>query len=105
MASIQMQSIREMTQAMTNDGMPQFGEDINPARLRQAVETAQANMPLQEGVEYRSETLGGVEAELSMPVCWQVNPGFRFIPSRTALPRKIRFPPRWTTVIMLTATQ
>lgn len=67
MASIQMQSIREMTQAMTNDGMPQFGEDINPARLRQAVETAQANMPLQEGVEYRPETLGGVEAELSMP--------------------------------------
>lgn len=67
MASIQMQAVRTATQQMTNNGLPQFGEDIDPARLRGAVETAQAAMPLQEGVEYRQEVLGGVEAELSVP--------------------------------------
>lgn len=67
MASIQMQMARQATQAMTNNGLPQFGEDIDPARLRQAVETAQAAMPPPPGVEYKPEILGGVEAELSVP--------------------------------------
>ena len=38
MASIQMQAVRTATQQMTNNGMPQFGENIDPARLRAAVE-------------------------------------------------------------------
>lgn len=48
-----MQAVRTATQQMSNNGLPQFGEDIDPARLRAAVETAQAAMPLQEDVEYR----------------------------------------------------
>lgn len=67
MASFMMQTIRETTQAMTNDGLPSFGADIDPEKLRAAVETAQAAMPLQEGVTYETTMLGGMEAELSMP--------------------------------------
>ena len=67
MASIQMEAIRITTQEMTNSGMPAFGGSIDPRRLRDAVETAQAAMPLQEGVTYEQTTLGGLEAELSMP--------------------------------------
>lgn len=67
MASMQMQAIRKATAAMTNSGMPSFGEDINPEKLRTAVETAQAAMPLREGVTIEETMLGGIEAELSMP--------------------------------------
>ncbi|EET60603.1 hypothetical protein BRYFOR_07421 [Marvinbryantia formatexigens DSM 14469] len=67
MSSIQMEAVRMATAAMTNEGLPSFDEDINPEKLRAAVETAQAAMPLQEGVTYEETTLGGMEAELSMP--------------------------------------
>lgn len=67
MSSIQMDAIRITTIEMTNSGLPAFGEDIDPQRLRDAVETAQAAMPLQDGVSYEQTTLGGCEAELSMP--------------------------------------
>lgn len=67
MASFMMQTIRETTRAMTNNGLPSFGADIDPVKLRAAVETAQAAMPLQEGVTYEKLILGGMEAELSMP--------------------------------------
>lgn len=36
MASFMMQTIRETTQAMTNDGLPSFGADIDPVKLRAA---------------------------------------------------------------------
>ena len=67
MASFLMQTIREMTREMTNSGLPAFGADIDPVKLRAAVETAQAEMPLQEGVTYEHCTLAGIEAELSVP--------------------------------------
>ena len=67
MASYLMQTIREMTREMTNSGMPMFGEDINAAKLREVIEEAQGNMPLQPGVTYEPCTLAGLEAELSVP--------------------------------------
>lgn len=67
MASFLMQTIRETTREMTNNGLPSFGAEIDPEKLRDQVEVAQAAMPLQEGVEYTECTLGGVEAELSTP--------------------------------------
>lgn len=67
MASIQMEATRLTTQEMTNSGLPAFGGDIDPQKLRDQVETAQAAMPLQDGVTYIEGTLGGLEAELSMP--------------------------------------
>ena len=67
MASFLMQTIREYTREMTNNGLPSFGAEIDPEKLRGQVEVAQAEMPLQPGVTYETCELGGIEAELSMP--------------------------------------
>ena len=67
MASFLMQTIREYTREMTNNGLPSFGAEIDPEKLRGQVEVAQAEMPLQPGVTYEACELGGIEAELSMP--------------------------------------
>lgn len=67
MASFLMQTIREYTRDMTNNGLPSFGAEIDPEKLRNQVEVAQADMPLQPGVTYEACELGGIEAELSMP--------------------------------------
>ena len=67
MASFLMQTIREYTREMTNNGLPSFGAEIDPEQLRSQVEVAQAEMPLQPGVIYEACELGGIEAELSMP--------------------------------------
>lgn len=52
MSSIQMEAIRITTAEMTNNGLPAFGGDINPKKLRDVIEEAQSAMPLQEGVTY-----------------------------------------------------
>lgn len=68
MASEEMQAVvAYITDMMQQSGMPMFGEKIDPVVLRQTIEEAQAAMPLEPDVEFIQGTLGGLEAELSLP--------------------------------------
>ena len=68
MSSIQMEAIRVSTAEMTSDGLGKmFDTGLDPLHLREVIEINQATMPLQEGVTYEPCTMGGVEAELSVP--------------------------------------
>lgn len=68
MASMQMEQLKIVMKQMMATGLaPKFDGSINPNVLREVVQTAQANMPVEPGVTFTAETLGGVEAELSMP--------------------------------------
>lgn len=68
MASVQMEELKNVMKGMMERGlMPSFGSDIDPVRLRQVIEQAQANMPLLPNVTFLSEKFGEMDAELSMP--------------------------------------
>lgn len=68
MSSQQMQGlISIMSKMMEQGGMARFSGQIDPVRLRTTIETAQKGMPLEPGVSYHADELGGVEAECCMP--------------------------------------
>ena len=68
MASVQMENLKKIMKDMMASGLaPTFGSDINPVRLRQVIEQAQANMPLLPGITFLPEKFGEMDAELSMP--------------------------------------
>ena len=68
MASAQMEALKEIMKKMMAAGFaPKFDGDLDPMQLRKVVQTAQANMHVEEGVSFHREFLNGVEAELSLP--------------------------------------
>lgn len=68
MASAQMEGLKAVMQQMMERGLAaRFDGDIDPQRLRGVIQVAQANMPTEPGVIFEPCTLGGVEAELSIP--------------------------------------
>lgn len=68
MASVQMEGLKAVMKKMMAAGLAaRFDGDIDPQRLRSVVQVAQANMPTEPGVFFEPCTLGGVEAELSVP--------------------------------------
>lgn len=68
MASAQMEQLKIVMKRMMASGFaPRFDGALDPMRLREVVQTAQAHMALEPGVTYKACTLGGIEAELSIP--------------------------------------
>ena len=68
MASAQMEQLKVIMKQMMAAGFaPKFDGGLDPMQLRKVVQTAQAHMALEPGVTYESCTLGGIEAELSIP--------------------------------------
>lgn len=68
MASEEMQATINFVKEMLEQGFgARFDESLDPVKLRNAVEPAQAAMPLEEGVTLKEETLGGIYAELAVP--------------------------------------
>lgn len=68
MASAQMEGLKAIMQQMMARGFAaKFDSDIDPNRLRSVIQMAQANMPTEPGVTFEPCTLGGIEAELSVP--------------------------------------
>lgn len=63
-----MEQLKQIMQQMMASGFaPKFDGTADPIRLRNMMESAQANMPLEPGVRYEKCDLGGIEAELSIP--------------------------------------
>lgn len=68
MASVQMEQLKVAMQQMMAAGFaPKFDGKMDPIHLRSVVQAAQAHMALEPGVTYEKCTLGGIEAELSVP--------------------------------------
>lgn len=68
MASVQMEHLKvTMQQMMTAGLVARFDGTIDPQKLREVVGSAQTRMPSVPGVRFEGCTLGGVEAELSIP--------------------------------------
>lgn len=68
MASEEMQATIAFVKEMLAQGFgATFDADLDPVKLRNAVEPAQAAMPIEEGVTLKEETLGGIYAELAVP--------------------------------------
>lgn len=68
MASAQMENMKVIMQKMMERGLAaRFDGDIDPQRLRNVIQVAQANMPNEPGVVFQPCVLGGVESELSYP--------------------------------------
>lgn len=68
MASVEMENLKQIMKQMMAAGFaPKFDGGLDPMQLRKVVQTAQAHMALEPGVTYESCTLGGIEAELSIP--------------------------------------
>lgn len=68
MASVQMEALKKVMQQMMGDGLvARFDGTIDPQILRNVVGSAQTRMPSVPGVRFEGCTLGGVEAELSVP--------------------------------------
>lgn len=68
MASVQMEALKKIMKQMMEMGLvPKFDGTLDPQALRNVVGSAQTRMPSEPGVRFESCTLGGVEAELSVP--------------------------------------
>ena len=68
MVSVEMENLKQIMKQMMAAGFaPKFDGGLDPMQLRKVVQTAQAHMALEPGVTYESCTLGGIEAELSIP--------------------------------------
>lgn len=63
-----MRNLIETMKVMMEQGfMPKFDGAMDIPRMRGVVETAQKNMPVESGVSFVSERLGGIDAEICMP--------------------------------------
>lgn len=68
MASTQMEHLKQTMQQMITAGfVAKFDGIIDPQKLRNTIGMAQLRMPTEPGVFFEACTLGGVEAELSVP--------------------------------------
>lgn len=68
MSSLQMQMlVKTMKEMMQQQGMPQYGADIDPVVLRRTMEESQKRMPIHPGVTIKTDNLGGVPAEKLIP--------------------------------------
>lgn len=68
MASTQMEHLKQTMQQMMAAGfVAKFDGSIDPQKLRDTIGMAQLRMPTEPGVMFEACTLGGVEAELSVP--------------------------------------
>lgn len=68
MASVQMENLKVIMQKMMEGGLvARFDGTLDPQILRNVVGSAQTRMPSVPGVRFEGCTLGGVEAELSLP--------------------------------------
>lgn len=68
MASEQMEQSKTVIKKMMASGFaPKFDGSADPLKLRSVVQAAQERMATEPGVTFEPDTLGGIEAELSVP--------------------------------------
>ena len=68
MASAEMEQLKAGMKMMMERGFaPKFDGSMDPIHLRHVVQAAQERMPTEPGITFVPETLGGIQAECSMP--------------------------------------
>ena len=68
MASAQMEQLKQVMKQMTAAGFaPKFDGSVDPIRLRNVVQAAQAHMALEPNVRYEEREYAGIESEWSIP--------------------------------------
>lgn len=68
MPSVQMEATKKIMKQMMEKGfMPQFGGDFEPLKLREIVQVAQSNMPVNPNTTFKKMTVEGIDVELCLP--------------------------------------